>query len=335
VSSPLGGSLLRIELRAGDRVEAASVVARIAPMESPLLDPRAKAEAVSRSAATVAGERQAQAAVSRADVASRHAADELSRSQRLVASGALAPDALLRSELEARLRTEELSSARFGAQMATHEAAMARAAVARFDSSRTKEGFDVPAPITGQVLRVIAQSAGPVAAGTPLIEVGDPAALEVVADVLSADAVRITPGARVTLERRGGPTLAAHVRRVEPSGFTRLSALGVEEQRVPIVVDLDDPRERWVALGDGYRVEARVVVEQKHDVLRAPIGAVFRRGDQWATYVVEDGRARIAVVALGARNDSTVEVLGGLATRSQVVVHPSEQVKNGTRVAAR
>lgn len=335
ISAPLAGNLLRIELRPGDRVRAGSVLARLSPLEAPLLDPRTRLEAASRSAAAASAESQARAAIARAEVASRHAADELERVQTLVASGSLARDALLHAELEARLRTEELASARFAAQSAAHEAAMTRAALARFGTTTSREGFDVTAPVDGTVLRVPAQSAGPVQPGTPLVELGDPGALEVVTEVLSADAVRITPGANVTLERWGGAPLRAHVRRVEPSGFTRLSALGVEEQRVPVVIDLDEPKERWATLGDGYRVEDRIVVDERHDVLRAPIGAVFRNGDGWAVYTVASGRARLSPVTLGAKNDLQVEITKGLAERDSVVVHPGEKVKEGARVRAR
>jgi HlyD family secretion protein len=335
IAAPLAGSLLRIELRPGDRVEAGAVLARIAPMESPLLDPRTKAEAGSRSAAASAAERQAQAAIARAEVASKHADDELERTRSLVTTGSLPEDALNRASLDARLRREELASARFAAQMAAHEAAMARAALARFQTSRPNDGFEVPAPISGTVLRVLSQSAGPVQPGTPLLELGDPAALEVVTEALSADAVTVSAGARASIERWGGPPLAGHVRRVEPSGFTRLSALGVEEQRVPVVIDLDERRERWLGLGDSFRVEVRIVVEQKPSVLRAPIGAVFRHGDGWAAFVVENGKARLQPVTLGARNDADVEILGGATEGTTMVVHPSERVKDGAKVEAR
>jgi len=335
VAAPLAGNLMRIELKAGDAVQADSVVARIAPMEAPLLDPRTRAESAARSAAAAASERQARAAVERADVAERHASDDLARVRRLVESGSLARDALLNAELEARLRAEELASARFASQAATHEAAMARAALARFGAAASQEGFDVSAPIAGTVLRVAAQSAGPVQAGTPLIELGCPSALEVVVDVLSADAVRIPHGAKVRLERWGGPPLAAYVRRVEPSGFTRLSALGVEEQRVPVVIDLDEPPERWSALGDGFRVEARIVIEEKHGVLRAPVGAIFRSGEGWAVYAADQGKARLIPIALGAKSDVDVEITRGPAEREQVVVHPGEKVKESVTLTGR
>lgn len=335
VAAPLAGGLLRIELRAGDAVEAGAVLARITPMESPLLDPRSRSEAASRSAVTVAGERQAQAAIARAEVAAQHANDELEETKKLVTSGSLASDALTRASLEARLRSEELASAKFAAQMATHEAAMARAALARFEGTRGAEGFNVPSPAGGRVLRVISQSAGPVQPGTALLEIGDPNALEVVTEVLSADAVRIEAGAKVLLERWGGPTLHAHVRRVEPSGQTRLSALGVEEQRVSVVVDLDEPHERWAALGDGFRVEARIIVESKQNALQVPLGAVLRHDGGWATYTIDKGRAHLVPVKLGARSESAVEIESGVPEGATVIVHPSERVKEDGLVAGR
>lgn len=335
VAAPLAGNLLRIELRPGDTVRSGSVLARLSPMEAPLLDPRTRAEAASRSGAAVAGESQARAAVSRAELASNHANDDLARVQALVTGGSLPQDALVRAELEARLRAKELSSARFGAQMATHEAAMARTALARFGSAASRESFDVTAPIDGTVLRVPAQSAGPVQPGTPLVELGDPAALELVSEVLSADAVRIAPGAKVVVERWGGAPLRAHVRRVEPSGFTRVSALGVEEQRVLVVIDLDEPRDKWASLGDGYRVEVRIVIEDKHGVLRAPIGAVIRHGTGWAVYAIRAGHAKLVPVALGSKSDVDVEIAQGLVENEQVVVHPGEKVKEDAKLAPR
>jgi len=335
VAAPLAGNLLRIDLRAGDKVRSGGVLARLAPMEAPLLDPRTRAEAASRSGAASAGERQARAAIGRAELASTFAADELARVRTLVKGGTLAPDALVHAELEARMRAEELASARFAGQMAAHEVAMASAALARFGPGASREGFDVTAPIDGSVLRVPAQSAGPVQAGTPLLELGDPTALEIVTDVLSADAVRIAPGASVLLERWGGAPLRAHVRRVEPSGFTRLSALGVEEQRVPVVVDLDEPREKWATLGDGYRVEARIVIEERRGVLRAPVGAVLRHGDGWAVYAITAGRAKLVPVVLGSQSNLDVEIKQGLAERDMVVTHPGEKVKEGEKLAPR
>lgn len=336
VSAPISGNVLRIELKPGAPIEASSVLARIAPMTAPMLDARSKVEAQARSSGAHAAEHQSQASVARAELASTHARDELERTRRLVASGSLASDALTRAELEARLRAEELTSTRFAAQMASHEAAMAGAALKRYDGAAgEKDIFDVTAPATGRVLRVLRESAGPVQAGAPLLEIGDPAGLEVVADVLTADAVRMKPGSRVTVERWGGDALRAHVRAIEPSAFTRVSALGVEEQRASVVVDLDEPRERWSALGDGYRVEVRIVVTERHGVVRIPLGSAFRHGDGWAAYAVRGEEIALVPVRLGARSDLDVEVESGLGEGERVVIHPSERVTPGIRVAVR
>jgi HlyD family secretion protein len=185
------------------------------------------------------------------------------------------------------------------------------------------------------VLRVLQESAGVVAPGTPLLEIGDPTHLEVVVDVLSADAARIRASASATLEGWGGAPLAARVRLVEPSAFTRISALGVEEQRVHLVLDLLEPRERWAALGDGYRVEARIVVAERPSTLLVPAGAVFRRGEAWALFVLDRGRARLRTVRTGERNARVVEIVDGVVEGEEVVVHPSERVEDGARARAR
>jgi HlyD family secretion protein len=198
--------------------------------------------------------------------------------------------------------------------------------------SRVGDGFSVHAPVRGQVLRVLQESEGVVPAGAPLVEIGNPLALEVVVDVLTTDAVDIRPGARVRIERWGGASaLTGHVRQVEPSAFTRLSALGVEEQRVNIVIDLDAPHERWASLGDGYRVEASIVVWVGHDRLLVPVGAVFRQGEGWATYVVKDGRTRLRTVELGRRSAAEIEVVGGLRAGDRVVLYPTDNVRDGAR----
>jgi HlyD family secretion protein len=194
----------------------------------------------------------------------------------------------------------------------------------------------VRAPVRGVVLRLFQESEGVVQPGTPLMEIGDPAALEAVVDVLTTDAVDIRPGAPVRLERWGGDTaLSGHVHRVDPSAFTRLSALGVEEQRVNVVLHLDEPRSRWAALGDGFRVEASILTWEGRNRLLVPGGAVFRQGEQWAVYVVEAGRARLQTVVIGRRNDSEVEVVRGLREGAKVVLYPTDNVGEGVRVAGR
>jgi HlyD family secretion protein len=337
VSAAFAGNVSRIELRAGDAIEAGGPLATIVPAEPPLLDARTRATAEARVASAMAVHRQSDATASTAAVALENAKNELGNVQKLAQSGTLSPEALERAQLEVRLREQELASAHFASQVAASEIATARAALGLLDpgASRRLDAIVVPSPVKGRVLRVLHADAGVVAPGTPLVEVGDPTALEFVVDVLTADAVRIKPGAKTMLEAWGGPPLAAHVRRVEPSAFTRISALGVEEQRVSVVVDLDAPREEWAALGDGWRAEARVLVWQKDDALVAPGGAVFRKGDGWAAYVDQGGRAVTRVVRVGERSATDVEITDGLAEGDRVLVHPSERITDGVRIASR
>ncbi len=210
---------------------------------------------------------------------------------------------------------------------------VARATLAAEGASRERH-VDVRAPASGRVLRVLQESEGVVQAGAPLLEVGNPDVLELVVDLLTTDAVRVRPGTPVAIQGWGGDrTIAARVRRVEPSAFTKLSALGVEEQRVNVIAAFDDPREDRTALGDAFRIEARLVLWRGDDVLKIPQGAAFRRGDGWAVFRVVSGRARLTPVEIGHRGDTEVEVLGGLDAGAVVVVHPGDRVRDGARVA--
>jgi HlyD family secretion protein len=336
VGAPLAGDLARIELRAGDAIAPGAPLARIVPAAAPMLDTRSRDEASARAGAASAALATAKLGVDRAELASKHADDDLAKARTLVVNGAAPGEALDHAELEARLRASELVSARFSAQMATFELQLANAILVRGERARpTDERFEIGAPASGRVLRVLQESAGVVAPGTPLLEIGDPTHLEVVVDVLSADAARIRASASATLEGWGGAPLAARVRLVEPSAFTRISALGVEEQRVHLVLDLLEPRERWAALGDGYRVEARIVVAERPSTLLVPAGAVFRRGEAWALFVLDRGRARLRTVRTGERNARVVEIVDGVVEGEEVVVHPSERVEDGARARAR
>jgi len=276
---------------------------------------------------------QSKSAVDRADAAAVHARDDVAQNEKLVKSGSIAPELLDTSRLDARLREAELQSATFGTRVAAHDLEMAELALSRLKSGVAGDELDVSSPVAGRVLKVIQQSAGIVNAGAPLLEVGDPAALEIVTDVLTADAVRIRPRASATIERWGGAPLAAHVRLVEPSAFTRLSSLGVEEQRVNVVLDLDELRDKWQGLGDNYRVESRIVVWVARDAVTVPLGAIFRRDEGWALYTADGGRAHLVVVVLGERNDVEAQVLSGLAEGATVIVHPTDAVKEGAAVA--
>ncbi len=333
ISSPLSGDVQRITLHAGDPVTPTEVLARMMPMQPPLLDARTRAEAEAKVGSALATLQQTKSAVIRAEAAAAHAREDAAQNERLVNSKAIAPEVLEQSRLDVRLREAELQSATFGTHVSAHDVEMAQLALTRLKSGAAGDELDVSSPITGRVLKVMQQSAGIVNAGAPLLEVGDPAALEIVTDVLTADAVRIRPRAVATIERWGGAPLAAHVRLVEPSAFTRLSSLGVEEQRVNVVLDLDEPRDKWVALGDNYRVEARIVVWLAHDAVTVPLGAIFRHGDDWAVYAAVDGHAHLTPITVGERNDVDAQILNGLGDGATVIVHPTDAVKDGVRVA--
>lgn len=338
LDAPLTGNLARIELDPGDAVTAGQVVARIVPLARPLMDPVTRAETEARVAAAEAARRQAQAAIPRARAALEFAEGQAARTRTLVGQGGLARDALERAELELRSRREELTSAEFGLRVATHQLEMARAALGRVSATGEDRGeqLEVTAPSDGVVLRVLHESGGVVQAGTALVELGDPAHLEIASDVLTSDAVDIEPGDRVIIERWGGQgELEGHVRLVEPSAFTRTSALGVEEQRVNVVIDLDSPREEWQRLGDGYRVETRIVIWEEEDVLVVPASAVFRHDEGWAVYRIVGERAELTPIEAGRRNGLLVQIEEGLEEGARVVAHPSDRVLDGVAVTPR
>jgi HlyD family secretion protein len=338
IDAPLDGHVGRIELRAGDPVGEGAVVARIVPLNPPLLDARTKAEARARLEAARAARSQAKAAISRAETAMQLASLEAERQAALGPSGATSIQAIEQAEFDLRGKREALTSARFAARVAEHEARVAEAALLRLgpQASGGDDQMDVVAPVAGQVLKVFRQSEGVVRSGAHLLEVGDPQALEIVVDVLTSDAVGIRRGAETIIDRWGGDKpLRAHVRTVEPSAFTRVSALGVDEQRVNVIIDLDDPPEVWSELGDGYRVEARIVVQEAKDVIKVDDSAVFRQGDGWAVYRVDGGRAVLTSIEIGARNGLEVEVVEGLDADTVVIMHPGDQVQDGRRVRPR
>ncbi len=333
VSAPVTGSLSRLSYEPGDEVREGDTLAEIAPVSSPLLDARTRAEAEGRLDAAVSALGQARAQVARASVARDQANQELARTQRLTQSGALAPQALEQAEFLARMRSEELSSSIFAEKIAKEELRIARVSLGRGGQGATRDRhIDVLAPASGRVLRVHQKSAGVVQAGTALVEVGDPNALEIVADLLTTDAVNVAPSTKVSIEGWGGPSLNGRVSRVEPSGFTRPSALGVDEQRVNVIVALMDPAERWATLGDGYRVETQLMLWQGESVLQVPSGAVFRRGNGWAVFRVREDSASLVSVKIGHRGETSIEILSGLAAGDQVIVHPGDRVKDGVRV---
>jgi HlyD family secretion protein len=333
VSAPLTGKLMRIELKAGDRIEEGAVLARLVPADAPLLDPRSRAEQEARLHAAEAAVAQANANVARAQVADASARDDLTRKKTLEKGSAISAHELELAASDVAGRAQDLASAQFGAKVADHQLGEARAALQRGRSGRLDE-FAIVAPAAGQVLRVLRESEGVVSAGTALVEVGDPSALEVMAEMLTVEAVRVRPGMTAFIDHWGGArALEARVKSVEPSGFTKVSALGVEEQRVRVILDLTAPATEWHALGDNYRVEVHIVAWQGDHVLRAPTAALFRRGDAWAAYVIDDaGRVHVRRLDVGAQGPDSVEVRGGAREGEVVILRPSESLREGVAV---
>jgi len=339
VAAPAAGHARRISLKVGDRVAAGQEVARIEPARAASLDPRSRAQAAARVDAAQANLSRARESARAAEAEARLAEQELARAESLGQARFVSQAAVdqARSRLQAGQATRQ--AADYAVQVAQHELAVARATLAQaaaLAADRPAETLAVSAPVAGNVLAVPHESEGAVSAGQPLLEIGNPASLEVMVEVLSTAAVNIAPGSRVLLDRWGGEgVLEGRVRVVEPAGFTKVSALGVEEQRVRVLADIVSPRERWQALGDGYRVEARFVLWEGSDLLLVPTSALFKRGEGWAVFVAEAGRARLREVKVGRRNGLDAQILHGLKAGDQVIVHPDEKIADGTGVKAR
>jgi HlyD family secretion protein len=351
VSSPLAGRLLRIELEPGDPVEAGkTLLANIEPRDPELLDSRSIAQAEARVKGAQAALERMGPTLEELHATQEYAEQELTRTRE---ARKASPQSISEAELENKLLayrivTAQLRQARHNEEIAKFELEQARAALIRSTPQRDVEAaaadadgengwhFKIRSPIDGRVLRVFQKSTAVVTAGTSLLELGDPLDLEVEIDVLSRDAVKIKPGAVVHLEHWGGePTLQGRVRLVEPSAFTKISTLGVEEQRVNVIVDLVDPPQDRLALGDGFRVEARIVIAEAANVVKVPTSALFRVGEKWAVFHVQDGSAHESLVELGMQNGLEAVVRKGLAPGDQVVVHPGDNVVDGTKVVAR
>jgi HlyD family secretion protein len=338
VSAPTAGRVLRIDLEPGDEVrQGESVIASVQPGLSPLLDLRARAEGEARVSAAQAAVDQARATRDRVTAERDLAISDLKRQQELDEGGLVTQERLEAARTNARALEDALRAAASGVRAAEHELELARAMLLD-DGGRGRPAAPlvVRAPITGVVLRRLRESEAVVPAGEPLVEIGDPKNLEIVADLLSTDAVRIAPGNPVLIEGWGGDrTLGGVVRRVEPSGFTKVSALGVEEQRVNVLIDFEDPAAAWEALGDGYRVEIRVVIWDREDVMKVPTSSLFRVGEEWAVYVVNDDRAGTRAVTVGRRTGLEAEILGGLEAGERIILHPGDAVQDGVTVEAR
>ena len=339
VSSPVAGIAGRIDLEVGERVSRGQALVTIEPAPPPFLDLRrlegAQAKVDAARAAVESAKERERAAAAREE----YARASLERTKKLYESKFASQDALEAAESAARQEAAALRSAEFAVKVSESELEAARAELLSSTAKgagNPKERVPVLSPVDGEVLAVLHKSEGAVREGELLLAIGDPRSLEVEVDVLSADAVRIRPGQRVLFTRWGGEgTLEGKVETVEPAGFTKVSALGVEEQRVLVIAEITSPVERWAGLGDGYRLEASFLLWEGDEVLQVPSGALFRQGDGWASFSVENGKARVRPVQVGKRNGLTAEVLSGLSEGDSVIVHPSEQIRDGTRVRAR
>jgi HlyD family secretion protein len=336
VSAPVAGRLSRVRVKAGDVVRAGAAVAELSPAVPAMIDARTARELSERVGAAEAGLDQTRAKVARAEAALDQAQTDVARQKQLQSDGFVATAALDQALLAARLQGKELEAARFAREGAVHDLAQARAALMRArDAAKTHRpgtAWPIDSPVDGHVLRVLQESETVVGVGTPLLEIADPTQLEIVIDVLSTDGRRIAAGARVDIDAGPGPRLVGRVRRVEPAAFTKVSALGVEEQRVNVIVDIVSPSEPWRGLGDQFRIDARIVVFERADAVLAPVAALFRDGDQWAVYVAHGGQAHKRRVKVGGRTPSEAWIEDGLKPAERVIVYPSDSVAEGARL---
>lgn len=332
VAAPVSGRLERVRLDAGDTVNEGDVVAEMVPQA---LDPRFLAEARARRDSALAQTREAEARVAQAEASLAQAHRTANRARQLARDKTISSEELEVTTLEETTRAKELEAARAAARSAEYNLEAANAALLASGDDTSTDGsantkLPLRSPVRGTVLRVFEESARVLQVGTPVLEVGDPNELEIVIDVLSTEAVKVRPGARVLVEDWGGEdALEATVRRVEPSGFTKISALGVEEQRVNVIADFVASH---AGLGDAYRLEAKIVTWEGDDVLQVPSGALFRTRGSWRVFVVQEGTAREREVRLGHRNPLAAEILEGLEVGETVIVHPSDLVTDGAAV---
>ena len=336
VSSPVAGRVLRIELDPGDVVKRGQPVALVRAEAAPLLDERARAEAEAavESARAALGRARAEEQRARAAVTQLHR--ELARVRDLAEKRVVSAQELDAHEAESKVAEESVNAATFAVKAAVFDLQRAEARLMPTTTPTHGRVVSVSSPVAGVVLKRIRESESMVPAGDPLLEIGDPMRLEIVADLLSTDAVRVKPASRVIIEQWGGDdTLDGRVRRIEPAGFTKISALGVEEQRVNVIVDFKDAAAACALLGDAYRVEVRIVVWEGRDVVKVPTSALFRDGRQWAVYRVVEGRAKRTPVEVGHQTGQDAEIVRGVSAGDRVIVHPGDTLRHGARVRPR
>jgi HlyD family secretion protein len=334
VSAGIVGRLQRISLHAGDSVtKGETVIAAIGPAAPVLLDSRSRAVAEATAAAAQAATDLARAQLAESEASLEFMTAEANRAISLFERGAISQRAYDSAVLGRKTAQAAVSSAIANLAVREKELASALAVLRPDQNGETgKCCVEMVAPVSGQVLRVLTESEQVVLPGTPILEIGDPGNLEIMVELLSRDAVRVQQGAAATVTGWGGAPIDAVVERVEPSAETRVSALGIDEQRVKVILRLTGPAEEWGQLGHGFRVITRIAVWRGEDVLAIPVGALFRDGADWATYVLDNGRARLQTITLGERNDSLAQVLEGVQPGDKVILHPSDQVSDGVRV---
>jgi HlyD family secretion protein len=337
VAAPVAGNMRRVLLKPGDPVEAGvTVITTIEPVAAPLLDPRARTQAEAVVAMHEASRQRAAESLQAARAALKLAESDRDRMRSVTRDGTLSDSDRDRMEAEASIKAAEVRAMEFSLQVIDYELAQARAVLERPAAGGAGNLIEVKSPVGGRVLNVMQESETVAAPGMAIIEIGDPADLEIEAEILSRDAVAIHPGDPAEIEQWGGEVaLKARVRRVEPAAFTKISALGVEEQRVIVLCDLLDPPEAARALGDRFRVEVRVAVWREDDVLVAPAGALFREGNVWKTFIHQNGRARLTAIDAGRSDGRLTQVLSGLREGDKVLLHPPDTVGDGTRVVTR
>lgn len=336
ISAPVAGYLQRIQLDVGDAVGKGHTLANMEPLRPEVLDPRSRARSEAQVAAAHAALNGAEEKLEAARAESKFSQAEYARRKKLQADALVSEGVLDEAETRARQARAEQRSADFAVEVARFELEAAKTALQYSiagNGETASATVALRAPITSRVLNIHHKSEGVVATGEDLLEIGDPAALEVAVDVLSADAVRIQPGSLVKFYRWGGDKpLDGIVRTIEPTGFTKISALGVEEQRVWVIADLTSPHEDWQQLGDGYRVEAHFILWQDEAVLQVPASALFRNADGWSVFAVADGKARLTTVTTGHNNGLTTQIITGLSAGDVVITHPDDRIEDGVRV---
>ena len=343
ISAPLAGRLLRVTLDPGDEVKEGDVLATLVPGAPELLDPRARARAEAMVSAAEASVASAGTQGEAREIEAGQLEKAFLRNKTLHEKGNVADAALEVAESAWLAAKHAASAARSTVEIARFDLEQAKAALLRFDGGEGTSNADpgdwhfvIRSPITGRVLRVHEENSRMLQPGASVLEIGDPTALEMRIDVLSQDAVNIRPGQKVIVEHwGGGKALDGRVRRVGPSAYTKVSALGVDEQRVDVIADFDALPEEGETLGDGYRVEARIVIWESADVLQVPVGALFRDRGQWAVFRIDGDHARKRVIAIGRNNGEVAEVLSGLSAGDRVVLHPGDRIGEDTLLAPR